>query len=101
MPNKKKFGKKSKSKRKMKGGAADDGSAVWVNEDKSPMTEAPVAIQAGAPQARAVRAPSIDKSEVPIYQPSPSPIKSKGRKGGSTYNKYADSIYINGITAYF
>ena len=99
MPNKKKFGKKSKLKRKMKGGAADDGSAVWVNEDKSPMAEAPRARQAGAPQARAVRAPSIDdKSEVPIYEPSPS--NSKGRKGGSTYNKYADSIYINGITAF-
>mgnify|MGYP001289493852 FL=1 len=90
MPNKKKFGKKSKLKRKMKGGA----DAVFVNEDKSPMTEAQVARQA-APQARAVRGPSTDKGEVPIYQPS-----SKSRKGGSTYNKYADSIYINGITAF-
>lgn len=91
MPNKKKFGKKSKLKRKMKGGA----DAVFVNEDKSPMAEAPRARQAGAPQARAVRGPSTDKGEVPIYEPS-----SKSRKGGSTYNKYADSIYINGITAF-
>lgn len=43
MPDKKRFGKKSKLKRKMKGGSVDDGSAVWVNEDKSPMSEAPVA----------------------------------------------------------
>ena len=94
MPNKKKFGKNIKLKRKMKGGALekghpdyvpeDDGSAVWVNEDKSPMA---------APSA-----PPLEKAAIPVAKAVPvakaTPV-GKSKQGGSSYVKYSDNVYIS------
>ena len=86
MPNKKKFGKKSKLKKKMKGGAPGD-----INEPLTPNKGAAIIEATDArPVAKATASPSTAVA---------TPV-GKSKQGGSTYNKYADSIYINGITAF-
>jgi hypothetical protein len=77
MPNKKKFGKNRKLKRKMKGGAPGD-----INE---PLTR----IKDGTAVNEAT-----DVMPVAVATPV-----GKSKQGGSSYNKYSDSIYINGISA--
>lgn len=104
MPNKKKFGKNIKLKRKMKGGALEkgdvdyvpenDGSAVWVNDDKSPMTtpsapplqKAPIPVAKATPVAKAI----------PVAKATPI---AKSRKGGTSYTKFNDDIYISIVMA--
>ena len=98
MPNKKKFGKNIKLKRKMKGGALEkgdvdyvpenDGSAVWVNDDKSPMTtpSAPPLQKAPIPVAKAT---PVTKA-IPVAKATPI---AKSRKGGTSYTKFNDDIY--------
>jgi len=75
MPNKRKFDKKSKLKRKMKGGALGD-----INEPLTP------------DKGRVNKA----TDDMPVAVATP---VGKSKQGGSSYNKYSDSLYINGISA--
>ena len=71
MPNKKRFGKNIKLKRKMKGGALEEGHPDYVPDKDVPVaSEAPVA-----------DATPVDKSV----------------SGGSSYQRYSDNIYISAI----
>jgi hypothetical protein len=71
MPNKKRFGKNIKLKRKMKGGALEEGHPDYVpDKDVSVASEAPVA-----------SATPVDKSA----------------SGGSSYQRYSDNVYISAI----
>ena len=75
MPNKKKFGKNIKLKRKMKGGALEEGHPDYVpDKDVSVASESPVAD--ATPVATEV---------------------GKSVKGGSSYQRYSDNVYISAI----
>jgi hypothetical protein len=83
MPNKKKFGKNRKLKRKMKGGALEEGHPDYVpDKDVSVASEAPVAKATEAPQAKAVAIAT--------------PV-GKSKQGGSSYQKLSDNMYISVI----
>tara|TARA_B100001250_G_scaffold373796_1_gene360172 strand:- start:578 stop:1303 length:726 start_codon:yes stop_codon:yes gene_type:complete len=70
----------------MKGGAPGD-----INEPLTPNKGAAIIEATDArPVAKATASPSTAVA---------TPV-GKSKQGGSTYNKYADSIYINGITAF-
>jgi len=86
MPNKKKFGKNRKLKRKMKGGALGDiDEPLTPNKDGAAVVEAtdvmPVAKATEAPEAKAVAATQVGKS----------------KQGGSSYQKLSDNMYISVI----
>ena len=71
MPNKKRFGKNIKLKRKMTGGALEEGHPDYVpDKDVSVASEAPVA------------------DATPV---------GKSVSGGSSYQRYSDNIYISVI----
>lgn len=77
MPNKKRFGKNIKLKRKMKGGALEEGHPDYVSDkDVSVASEAPVA----------------DSTPVAVATQV-----GKSVKGGSSYQRYSDNIYISAI----
>ena len=85
MPNKKKFGKNIKLKRKMKGGALGDiDEPLTPNKDGAAVVEAtdvmPVAKATEAPKAKAVAIAT--------------PV-GKSKQGGSSYVKYSDNVYIS------
>tara|TARA_B100001250_G_scaffold322071_1_gene285256 strand:+ start:32 stop:805 length:774 start_codon:yes stop_codon:yes gene_type:complete len=83
MPNKKRFGKNFKLKRKMKGGALEEGHPDYVpDKDVSVASEAPVAKATEAPQAKAVAVAT--------------PV-GKSKQGGSSYQKLSDDMYISVI----
>jgi len=73
MPNKKRFGKNIKLKRKMKGGALEEGDPDYV-PDK---VDAPV---------------SETKDVMPTAVATP---VEKSKQGGSSYTKYSDNVYIS------
>ena len=85
MPNKKKFGKNIKLKRKMKGGALGDiDEPLTPNKDGAAVVEAtdvmPVAKATEAPKAKAVAIAT--------------PV-GKSKQSGSSYAKYSDNVYIS------
>ena len=87
MPNKKRFGKNIKLKRKMKGGALGDiDEPLTPNKDGAAVVEAtdvmPVAKATEAPPAKAVAVAT--------------PV-GKSKQGGSSYVKYSDNVYISVI----
>ncbi len=74
MPNKKKFGKNIKLKRKMKGGALEEGHPDYVpDKDVSVASEASVA------------------------DATPAAADGRSVSGGSSYQRYSDNIYISVI----
>jgi len=74
MPNKKKFGKNIKLKRKMKGGALEEGHPDYVpDKDVSVASEAPVA------------------------DATPAAVDGRSVSGGSSYQRYSDNVYISAI----
>jgi len=81
MPNKKKIGKKSKLKRKMKGGAE------WVNDDKSSIA---------TPSAQPLEKVPMAKPGIPVTKTTPI---AKSKQSGSSYQKFDDDIYISMVMA--
>ena len=74
MPNKKKFGKNIKLKRKMKGGALEEGHPDYVpDKDVSVASDAPVA------------------------DATPAAVDGRSVSGGSSYQRYSDNVYISAI----
>ena len=107
MPNKKKFGKKSKLKRKMKGGWRGDHNDM--PEDHPEPTPAQVkrvmAIQnrmekraeaSVKPSAPPLEKVPMAKPAIPVTKGTPI---AKSKQGGSSYQKYSDSAYISVIMA--
>ena len=94
MPNKKRFGKNIKLKRKMKGGALGD-----IDEPLTPNKDGAAAVQATdvIPVAKATAAPPV-ATATPVG-PDTAIAKEMPLAGGSgsSYNKYGDNIYIGAI----
>ena len=78
MPNKKKFGKNIKLKRKMKGGALEEGHPDYVPDKADAM-----------PVAKAT-----DAMPTAVATPVATPV-GKSKQGGSSYIKYSDNVYIS------
>tara|TARA_R110001592_G_scaffold5683_10_gene31209 strand:- start:168 stop:1016 length:849 start_codon:yes stop_codon:yes gene_type:complete len=110
MPNKKKIGKKSKLKRKMKGGWRGDHNDM--PEDYPEPTPAQVnramAIQKRMENRAATEKSSVTPSappleKVPMAKPGIPVAKAtpiaKSKQGGSSYTKFDDDIYISMVMA--